>query len=280
LAEGGATLTLPCRFNIFTVFKRFPGMSGGFQDLTFRSRSVRMRGGKRRIALGLILSALVSSAGALERPDSKARFACRSPTGERYFSLTMVGKCNRVIMESGWVNFALMRNVIVDLHPGSIVREGDTAKLWVEFHLADPVRDDLNRQYDSLRASYRLNCKTREQLLIQGTYRLGAKVIWQRLSDKAVLEEIEPGTINDALLAAVCEQAGSGNRVTELEADFKCPEHLPNEEEREAALKRFIDWVRDHRPEWNTVAKLMHGRTQLLSKHGCTETLRNLSQGQ
>ena len=218
----------------------------------------------------------ITRAREIKRVASTERFACRSPAGEIYFTRTPVGRCTHISLENGWKNFLVERGVIVDFHPTSLVRDGDTVKVWVEFHLAGPVDDSEGRkwQYDNLRASYRFNCKTREQLLIQGTYRLAGKVTYERLSSEAVSEEIEPGTISELLLGALCEQGDL--KGVNFEADFTCPEHLFNQEARRAELQRFGEWVRDH-PELNTVRNAVEARIKLLTKHGCTETLRKLS---
>lgn len=56
---------------------------------------------------------------------------------------------------------------------------------------------------------------------------------------------------------------------------FQCPEALPNDESRKAALQRFVDWGAARHPDW-VLSNLIAHRVRLLEANGCEETLRSI----
>jgi hypothetical protein len=215
-------------------------------------------------------------------PQDTQRFACKQPNSpQTVFRSSRQGRCAEIKLEEGWRNFTVQPNVIVDFHPASIVRNGESIKVWVRFHLAVPARDVQGRgwTYDGLKAAYEFKCAARQQVLVQGSYHLGSKVVYERLSNEALDEEIEPGTISDAFLRMLCGGPAVQGQDPDaaFEATFRCPENLPSREAREAELSRFLAWVRDHHPEWNTIDKITAARVALLTRHNCVKTLNNLT---
>jgi hypothetical protein len=136
---------------------------------------------------------------------ASVRQACIRPNGTRYFTAAGGGNCAPVPIESGWVNFQLSQDYIVDVLPDRIVREADGVKLWTQFFLAAPSdSSDARWRYDHLKSVTKYFCKTKQMLLIQGTYSLRGTVTYERLSNEAVTEEIEPGTVSEELYDYVC----------------------------------------------------------------------------
>jgi hypothetical protein len=158
----------------------------------------------------LILTTILGSAA---NAATGTRYLC-TRDGRRSFSETPQGvSCSVLHDEPGWTAIVSSPNFIVSYHPASVVREGDTVTAGFQVNLASPVSyvgsDGSDKfQYDSIRASYRFYCLARQQVLIQGTYKLGTKNVHERLSSEAILEEIKPNTIAETLLKFFCH----GNR--------------------------------------------------------------------
>jgi hypothetical protein len=160
------------------------------------------------VATLLIFMTVLASAA---HADTGTHYLCVHD-GQRSFSKTPQGGSCSVLREhddSGWVNFVFAPNVIVSYYPRSIVREAGTVKVWLQVNLASPVpfvgTDGSNKfQYDSVRAAYRLYCTERQQVLIQGTYSLGNKSVYERPSSEQTREEIQPNTLAAAFLNFFC----------------------------------------------------------------------------
>jgi len=52
----------------------------------------------------------------------------------------------------------------------------------------------------------------------------------------------------------------------------QCPEHLPNDEARQAAAKSFLLWIQKHHPDW-TINQVIDLRVRLLTSHHSDKTL-------
>jgi hypothetical protein len=63
-------------------------------------------------------------------------------------------------------------------------------------------------------------------------------------------------------------------KLAEIDRTFVCPESLPTFEAKEASLKQFLGQVGALGPV--TVSEMIDLRMRLLTKHGCTETLRKI----
>jgi hypothetical protein len=186
------------------------------------------------------------------------------------------------MIDDGWENFVFGQTLIIDYHPASIVHEADGVKVWVQFISAKPIPLGPHGKYDFVRSSYKFFCKSHQQLLIQGTYKLGGNTVWERLSNESILEEIEPGTVSGRLHGFFCKGPGappeSNKPITELsdaefDALFRCPESIGSDEEREHAMRDFLRWIHASHPDWNTIAKIVYTRMFFLEKHECTKTL-------
>ena len=59
-------------------------------------------------------------------------------------------------------------------------------------------------------------------------------------------------------------------------ARFVCPEALNDPDERIAELAAYMEWARDHHPEWN-LRKRLDVRYGLLRRHACESTLAHLA---
>jgi hypothetical protein len=206
-------------------------------------------------------------------------------SGKRSFSETSKApSCLTLHDEPGWADLMSNPEVIVSYHPSSVVRDGDTVKAWVQIYLATPVSGDKGHvQYDSVRASYKFYCRSRQQLLIQGTYKLGETRVHERPSSDSVMEEIEPDTIADTLLNLFCDgssdpAAPSRSASSSFDAMFVCPEFLPNNSARDGQLRRFVQWMAAVHPELNTVRDLVTMRVKLLKAHHCEATLESIGQ--
>jgi len=204
-------------------------------------------------------------------------------------------QCSKTVLEDGWVNLIFNEAVLVDYHPDTVVIEDDGVKVWLQFFMARPTPSQNSRwEYDHLKGAYKFLCKSRQQLLIQGTYQLGTRTVYERLSNETVLEEIEPGTISDALRGFFCKSLTGDpakNASTSTESDetiahlteaefrsrFRCPEFLSSDDARRKELEQFTKWIAAHpRGRGWTLADISKFRVSLLETHKCTKTLRNI----
>lgn len=84
-----------------------------------------------------------------------------------------------------------------------------------------------------------------------------------------------------ALLAGLAPALGRAQDAAEAFADidqaFVCPEALASDEERSVALRDFVAAVARAAPD-RTIPQVLFYRRQLLMKHGCSQTLRNLDE--
>jgi hypothetical protein len=65
------------------------------------------------------------------------------------------------------------------------------------------------------------------------------------------------------------------NRLAQIDHTFVCPESLPNDAAREAAIRLFTEQVAAMNPRV-TIRQIVSYRVALLRRHGCRQTLANL----
>ncbi|WP_159982605.1 MULTISPECIES: hypothetical protein [unclassified Novosphingobium] len=75
-----------------------------------------------------------------------------------------------------------------------------------------------------------------------------------------------------ALTAAASNFLPVQQKLDQIDRTFICPEDLPSDEARDAAMNLFVEQVRSLDPS-ATVANLVAYRYSLLVKHQCVKTL-------
>lgn len=131
------------------------------------------------------------------------RYQCLRNDGSLYFSTVGKKKCKSIPLEAEWKNFLTEEGFMVDINQSKIVKEKEGAKIWTRFYLAQSSSGG-SFTYNYVQSVTKYFCQTKQQLLIQGTYRLNGAVQHERLSTESVMEEIEPGTISELILNYVC----------------------------------------------------------------------------
>lgn len=138
--------------------------------------------------------------------ESPVRNLCTMPNGKKYFTNQQGKSCTPVPLEAGWINFSTSPSFIVDIMPDKMVKEDDGTKVWTQFFLAESVEsDDGKWKYDQVKNISKFFCKKKQTLLIQGTYSQRGSRVYERSSRESMIEEIEPGTINESLYEFVCK---------------------------------------------------------------------------
>jgi len=150
------------------------------------------------------LENIQESSQGVQAQNSKRRYQCLKNNYSLYFSIVEKEKCQSIPLEAGWKNFLTVEKFMVDINPSKIVREKDGAKIWARFYLAQSFSGG-SFKYNYIQSVTKYFCQTKQQLLIQGTYRLNGAVQYERLSNESVMEEIEPGSIAELLLNYVCK---------------------------------------------------------------------------
>jgi len=214
------------------------------------------------------------------------RYYCIQENRQGYFSSEQSSGCKKVQLEEGWVNFMLIRPVIVDIKPESGISELDGKSIWVRFYLAEPVISADGRwEYDFIESLHKFYCGKGETRLIRGTYKLGGKTVYNRPEAEAITETVDSGTVNEDLYNFVCQMgmyyfgdAKVPDDMTDAEYDayFKCPESYKTQAERDKAVQEFLKWAAESRPNW-TLEQLIKYRVRLLKRHGCQETLKKIN---
>jgi hypothetical protein len=139
--------------------------------------------------------------------NTSPRNLCTGDDRKKYFSDHAGRNCTPVPLNTEWVNFYSGPKVVVDIMPLKIVREADGAKIWAQFFLAESVASDDGRwRYDYVKGVTKYYCRTKQQLLIQGTYSLNGSTVFERGSTDSIVEEIEPGTLAEGLYEYVCKK--------------------------------------------------------------------------
>lgn len=78
-----------------------------------------------------------------------------------------------------------------------------------------------------------------------------------------------------ALAQAQTRKSAESMTDAQFAKTFQCPESLPNEAARSAAIRRFVNWGAARHPEWD-VQRLVAYRVSLLEANGCEQSLRNI----
>ena len=138
-------------------------------------------------------------------PSSRMRGLCESTDGMKYFSTKIDKKCLVNVREDGWTTLIFYPNIIVDYSPASRVQEADGVKVWLQFFLSSPSSGKEGVwNYNSMRGVTKFYCGRRQIKLMQATYIMDGKTVYERLVDEAIMEELEPGTVNEELYAFLC----------------------------------------------------------------------------
>ena len=81
------------------------------------------------------------------------------------------------------------------------------------------------------------------------------------------------------LLIALGPDLSADPKLAVLDRQFVCPEALPDDAARSAALKQFFDQVGTAEPAV-TIGDMIAYRLALLRKHDCRDTLANIARSQ
>lgn len=150
---------------------------------------------------------LANIRSAASRKVKSSRNLCVADDAVRYFSNKSTEKCTSMPMEQGWINLHSDKNILVDVLPSKIVRSKDATKLWAQFFLAEPTsNNDGQWRYDHVKSITQFRCESKQQVLIQGTYSLNGRPIYERASTESITEEIEPGTLAEKLYDYACKK--------------------------------------------------------------------------
>jgi hypothetical protein len=147
-----------------------------------------------------------SSSSAISESRSP-RNLCTGDDGRRYFSKEFSENCVPLPLAQGWKNFGSWPEVVLDILPSKAVKERDGTKIWAQFFLAEAVPSEDGRwSYDHVKSITKFFCGTKQQLLIQATYSLNGRLIYERSSTESVMEEIEPDTLAEKLYEYACKR--------------------------------------------------------------------------
>lgn len=135
----------------------------------------------------------------------KNRYICANADTNRFFSNTDAGECLNISLSEGWINFMSTDSDIVDIFPGKIVVEKNGVKIWSMFYSIYNSEGVNGKMYNRMKGISKYYCKKHQTKLIQATYLLDEDVVYERLAPEAIIEEIEPGTVNEAILNYVCK---------------------------------------------------------------------------
>lgn len=138
---------------------------------------------------------------------AKGHFICTG-NGRRYFSQNNNGDCQSIPHDNNSQIIAGSETYVFTYFPASIVRENNIIKYWYTAYFPNPFQDvEGNRfEYDRVKAATKIDCKRRQQTLIQGTYFLDDKIVYERSANESILEEIEPGTVAEDILRRICTE--------------------------------------------------------------------------
>lgn len=133
-------------------------------------------------------------------------YLCLSDNGGKYISHKNTDTCVPYTVPKGWITVMATENDIVDIMPNTIVREKDGVKIWAHFYSAQPSTMENNDiQYDGVKSISKYYCNKKQTRMIQATYTLGRTIVYERLANEAIMEEIEPGTVNEKIYEYVCK---------------------------------------------------------------------------
>jgi hypothetical protein len=142
-------------------------------------------------------------------PDFKSSvgkiYLCMNEDGTKFISRSINENCILYTTPKGWITFRMSENFLVDILPSKIVKEKDGFKLWTHYYFTEPaIFDNRDIRYDGVKSISKYYCKKKQTRMIQATYTLGSQVVYERLEPEAILEEIEPGTMNEEISSHLC----------------------------------------------------------------------------
>jgi hypothetical protein len=150
-------------------------------------------------ALAILMIAVCAEAG------GRIRFLCSDENGNKYFTQKANQNCLMNVLEDGWLNISGSPNVVADVMPSTMVREQDGTKVWTQIFLPSAVSGG-DWSYNYMKGVSKFYCGKRQTRLIQATYVLDGKRVYERGSPESIIEEIEPGTVNDDIYSYVCKK--------------------------------------------------------------------------
>jgi hypothetical protein len=156
------------------------------------------------VASGFVLA----NSAALSTAASSTRYLCHHQE-QSIFAVEYSAGCIPLPVESGWKNVLSAPEILIDVQPDSVVRDGDTVKLWVRIYLNksypyETTTGESRGNYDGLKGVYKFFCHNRQQEIVQADYLSGETPIYYRLSNEAIVEEIEPGTAIETVYSEYC----------------------------------------------------------------------------
>ncbi|HJV67437.1 MAG TPA: hypothetical protein VJ550_17000 [Geomonas sp.] len=154
----------------------------------------------RILFLCLILTTVQAAA------EEGKRYVCTDKKGDRRFTEQYAGGCQEIPLEPGWKNFGVTPSVIVDIKPGDVISERDGITVWMRFFLAEDADDVKGKWvYDYVESLNKFYCGKRETTLIEGTYKFQGETVYVRSPKESITETVDPGTVNDSIYRALCE---------------------------------------------------------------------------
>ena len=106
---------------------------------------------------------------------------------------------------SRWNNYAIDFNYTIYFYDiKSVLKKSDRVKVWIKF--GEPINDNnIKRIYKEATALKEIDCNARLIRSIEGNY-LSMKDEYNKFTSMTKWENIEPETVDDALLEEVCTQ--------------------------------------------------------------------------
>jgi hypothetical protein len=106
---------------------------------------------------------------------------------------------------SRWNNYAIDYNYTTYFYDiKSVLKKGDRVKVWIKF--GEPINDNnIKRIYKEATALKEIDCNARLIRSIEWNY-LSMKDEYNKFTSMTKWENIEPETVDDALLEEVCTQ--------------------------------------------------------------------------
>jgi len=206
------------------------------------------------LIIAITLAPVIAIGGNKPLEPIKNIYLCLDADNKKYISYEYTDTCVDYTVPDGWITVMATENNIVDIMPNTIVREKDGVKIWAHFYSAQlnsMGKNDI--QYDGMKSISKFYCKKKQTKMIQATYTLGRDVVYERLEDEAIMEEIEPGTVNEKIYEYVC----SPFVVTGYQVTAQPPEEFmtaviyaregdrPDQSERYGAMSDFIKCLKD-----------------------------------
>ncbi len=158
------------------------------------------------LVIAFSLMPIISFGGNKSLKPIKNIYLCVNGNEDKYISRRKTANCVPYTVPKGWITIMATENDIVDIMPNTIVREKDGAKIWAHFYSTYiSYLGNSNLQYDGVKSISKYYCNSKRTKLIQATYTLGLDVVYERLENESIMEEIEPGTVNEKLYEYVCK---------------------------------------------------------------------------